>query len=91
MENEIKDGGPAFPVFIVAGHADPEQVAEACRDAAGLTVRDYFAAKAMQGYLSNSWLAKEIDSMGERSDQQAIFADIAYSMADAMLAARKAQ
>lgn len=46
MSNEIETGGPAFPVFIAAGHADPKQVAEACRKVAGLSVRDYLAANA---------------------------------------------
>lgn len=57
----------------------------------GLTVRDYLAAKALQGYLANSWQAETLDSLGESSAQQmATVAEISYAMADAMLAARSA-
>ena len=48
----------------------------------GMTLRDYFAAKAMQGYLSDSeWLA-EVSPQGT--------AEAAYRVADAMLKAREA-
>lgn len=48
----------------------------------GMALRDYFAAKAMQGYLSDSeWL-------GEVSPQGT--AEAAYRVADAMLKARQA-
>ncbi|MDD2149937.1 hypothetical protein NPS52_04685 [Pseudomonas putida] len=72
---------PAFPVQAsdYGGHGT----------CFGLTIRDYFAAKAMQGYLANAWQAQELDSLGESSAQQmATVAEISYSMADAMLAAR---
>jgi hypothetical protein len=47
-----------------------------------MTLRDYFAAKAMQGYLSDSeWLA-EVSPQGT--------AEAAYRVADAMLRAREA-
>jgi hypothetical protein len=41
--SEIKDGGPAFPVPY-----HPEQQWE---NPQGMTLRDYFAAKAMQSHL----------------------------------------
>ena len=44
----------------------------------GLELRDYFAAKAMQG-----WIVSNV----EASNKQ--FAEAAYEMADAMLAERK--
>lgn len=54
-------------------------------------LRDDFAMRAMQGYLANSWQAKELDALGESSAQQmATVAEISYAMADAMLKARKA-
>jgi polyhydroxyalkanoate synthesis regulator protein len=68
--SDIKTGGPAFPVFpeTGGGHAAAFQ---------GMTLRDYFAAKAMQGLL-----ASEVEaSMKE-------FAKKAYAMSDAMLEAR---
>lgn len=65
-------GGPAFPCH--PGIENPIYD--------GMTLRDYFAAKAMQGYLSDSeWL-------GEVSPQGT--AEAAYRVADAMLKARQA-
>ena len=55
------------------------------------SLRDDLAAKAMQGYLSNSWQAKELDSLCESScEQMAIVAEISYAMADTTIKARRA-
>jgi hypothetical protein len=52
---------------------------------AGMTLRDYFAAKAMQGLFScPDWL----DGAGEEVDVPNCMASAAYAMADAMLKAR---
>ncbi len=59
---------PAFPVDSAAEH-------QYC----GMTLRDYFAAKAMQGICSH------IETWGLVTDQ---IATSAYELADAMLAAR---
>ena len=48
----------------------------------GISIRDYFAVRAMQGMLSNSELTTVINS----HDQ---FAELSYRMADAMLRARE--
>lgn len=57
----------------------------------GMSMRDYFEAKALQGYLANSWQAETLESLGESAPQQmATVAEISYAMADAMLAARNA-
>ena len=64
-----KTGGPAFPVGEEA----------LMRNLQGMTLRDYFAAKAMQSYVSHN---KAYD-----------FEDIAavsFRVADAMLKAREA-
>jgi hypothetical protein len=58
-------GGPAFPV-----------PANAFNDQEGMTLRDYFAAKAMEGLMDAAMPMPEI-------------ADAAYAMADDMLKARK--
>ena len=58
-------GGPAFPV-------------EAGINCRGMTLRDYFAAKAMQAYIQRAVL---------EMDMEDVVAD-AYAMADAMLKAR---
>jgi hypothetical protein len=69
-------GGPAFPNPALAdpGFSSPT-------DLTGMTLRDYFAAKAMQGELS--------DGGAERHDETRL-ADWCYRMADAMLKARQA-
>jgi len=59
-------GGPAFPV---------EQ-----HDKDGMTLRDYFAAKAMQGILTDPEIV-----MGATE-----IADLSYKYADAMMEARNA-
>jgi hypothetical protein len=70
----MKNGGPAFPLPLgTANCAEPEQ-------SGGMTLRDYFAAKAMQGYCARE------DSIDSYADD--IAAD-AYAIADAMLAERE--
>jgi hypothetical protein len=53
-----------------------------------MTLRDYFAAKAMQGLLSNPKLANEILKNG--GAQSGWIEDSAWAFADAMLKAREA-
>jgi hypothetical protein len=62
-------GGPAFPYSRLGSDAD------------GMTLRDYFAAKAMQGLLAQSEGGAFFSPVKEA-------ANYAYSMADAMLKAR---
>jgi hypothetical protein len=70
------DDGPAFPVPMVYDGVVVDSVNER-----GMTLRDYFAAKAMAAYV-----AKE----GPASDEDGDFvAKYAYEIADAMLAERK--
>ena len=67
-------GGPAFPYEYFDKQLNQNRIA------VGMTLRDYFAAKAMQGYVGQ----------GKSYD----FADIAqasYQMADAMLSARSTE
>ena len=64
-----KDGGPAFPVTNEDHHAW------------GVSVRDYFAAKAMQGMSANPYY--DDYEFGK-------VAEMAYAQAEAMLAARSA-
>lgn len=77
-----KTGGPAFPLSTV----DPYERSVTTCD--GMTMRDYFAAKAMQaattghisyyGHESNHWQVSDI-------------ASYAYELADAMLKAKETQ
>lgn len=69
-----KGGGPAFPgmnYISQDGKKNPE----------GMTLRDYFAAAALQGLLADS----------EREASCKEYADHAYLCADAMLKAREAK
>lgn len=66
--------GPAFPVLIVDR---PKELTHFN----GMTLRDYFAAKAVQGMLSNQ--------NPYRASDEHIFARDAYKVADAMLKARQ--
>ena len=67
MITDTNTGGPAFP-----SHGSMGEVAHE-----GMALRDYFAAKAMQGLLANNNI-----------DAQQI-AKAAYIVADAMLKARE--
>jgi hypothetical protein len=70
----MSTGGPAFPTPTHNLQND------------GMTLRDYFAAKAMQGLFScPDWL----DGAGEEVDVPNCMASAAYAMADAMLKARQ--
>ena len=54
-------------------------------DELGMTLRDYFAAKAMQGMLANPKLEKQILLVGKSWIEES-----AWKVADAMLKAREA-
>ena len=73
-----KTGGPAFP--------RSESLQYSQHITGGMTLRDYFAAKALQPYLSH--LCFSIDD-----EERAIYleeaAEISYQVADAMLKARE--
>ena len=78
-------GGPAFPVsdgaahriaMQVAGDNEAKYIAESAKALAGMTLRDYFAAKAMQALIA----AHEPDDA---------IPGWAYGMADEMLKARE--
>jgi len=66
--NDTNTGEPAFPcpTISIGQHQ-------------GMTLRDYFAAKAMQGLVA-----------GDRNYPKEKFATIAYAVADEMLKAREA-
>ena len=79
MSGNTNTGGPAFA-----------QQLECNRDGyavtGGMTLRDYFAAKAMQGILGSD---KYVGLIGVNRYEQRTAED-AYKMADAMLKARQA-
>ena len=77
MSDQIKDGGPAFPLLkrAIGYHADIQQADD------GLSVRDYFAAKAMAALIASPATLYPGVPLSAR----------AYEIADAMLAAREAK
>ena len=79
MSDTINNGGPAFPLAPVSHHENVVVLSESV--ATGMTLRDYFAAKAMQGYIHRA--VTELDMEDVAID--------AYEMADAMLHAREAK
>ncbi|MCY1197220.1 hypothetical protein D9M72_85810 [compost metagenome] len=72
--NKINDGGPAFPQ---SWRTQPQDMGTS-----GATLRDYFAAKAMQGLITT----RHPDHHGQ--DGAETLASDAYAIADEMLAAR---
>ena len=74
MSNTNINGGPAFPIPLHPGQSWQE-----IGPCDGMTLRDYFAGRAMQSYL----LDKDRDSFTFEQWAQA-----SYEMADAMLEAR---
>lgn len=82
-----KTGGPAFPC-TEANYSDPKWTAE------GISIRDYFAAKALEG-LCAATSSDDVRQMyvnnanGNGIDAKEQVAKSAYGYADAMLAARQ--
>jgi hypothetical protein len=78
-------GGPAFP----SGMIDPSTPDDAIQAIdKGMTLRDYFAAKAMQGMFANPDDSHENYDLDYDSYTKEI-SRCAYVMADAMLKARE--
>ena len=57
--------------------------------AKGMTLRDYFAAKAMQAILADQY-ANGIYVLDLDNDSEIVASNAAYTMADAMMKAREA-
>lgn len=81
MSTERDTGGPAFPIQSVSQNQSTGETVTHQAYESGMTLRDYFAAKAMQGLIAQS--------MGTALGSDPKFAaEYAYATADAMLAAR---
>jgi hypothetical protein len=77
--SKIETGGPAFPGeerVYEAGYATRR-----FEPVDGMSLRDYFAAKALNGMLANQHAYTQSD--------EHMFARDSYALADAMLKARK--
>jgi hypothetical protein len=98
--SEIKDGGPAFPCQATinrdSGELIPHQFGNDDFVVPGVSMRDYFAAKALMGLLAEpisegmqsttSYIATPL----EHDQPGDLMARSAYRLADAMLKARAA-
>ncbi|NUT87144.1 hypothetical protein HNO91_11970 [Pseudomonas corrugata] len=73
--NTQNNGGPAFPV------TPDNDVRMNQSGGTGMTLRDYFAAKVMQGFVTSAPWEEAFDHLDS--------AKTAYEIADAMLAARE--
>lgn len=76
--NEKTSGGPAFPTAADNGHLTNQD---------GMTLRDYFAAKAMPILLADYF--ESAGKTGFDEDWMMGVAVDSYAMADAMLKARE--
>jgi hypothetical protein len=74
MNNNNKDGGPAFPLSPEVGkfHFDDPFAYP------GMSLRDYFAGQALVGVISNSFLPEKVSELSK----------LVYTIADAMIAER---
>ena len=72
---------PAFPSGLI-DPSTPEDHVQSLHK--GMTLRDYFAAKAMQAVITGYATQNKVDSYSD------YWAGFAYEMADAMLKAREA-
>ena len=77
------DGGPAFPF---ATHTQDQRGIPIAHIRDGMTLRDYFAAKALSGIGVLPW--SERGSMDGFAEYCSASARTAYAVADAMLAER---
>jgi hypothetical protein len=84
--SDINTGGPAFPSkkrIYKAGYPTAE-----FEPVGGMTLRDYFAAKAMQSTLADNTYVERTETAAE---WLAIVAKSSYEIADAMLSARSTE
>jgi hypothetical protein len=78
------DGGPAFPVVSTRLEGEQGEYYPFVESSGGMTLRDYFATKAMNGFcVGHARLRDEFDPK-----MYEMFSQHAYLIADAMLAER---
>lgn len=83
---------PAFPILNCTESATTGKVTYQHFDGKGLSIRDYFAAKAMHGILSNInliSLLREDAHILDLENADSLIAKDSYSIADAMLCERE--
>lgn len=86
MNTPQHDGGPAFPIPLAFSPDGTAHIAgEYFANTDGVSLRDWFAGMAMQGWLSS--YAPELTHPAKVETAFDVAVD-SYAMADAMLAAR---
>jgi len=90
MSDKIDDGGPAFPSDYPRDQYDCGG-GISWSGTMGVSVRDYFAAKVLQAYFSNSDHVTSLYNIAKKgkTDFRSLVAEYAYEMADIMLAQRQ--
>lgn len=100
---EMNDGGAAFPQPMATSNEGVMYCSsEKGPEFAGMNLRDYFAAKAIQGIMSS--IMRDLDDIStlgvidgdpeeikDRDETIGIMASLSYRVADAMLKARGAK
>ena len=84
MSGQIDDGSFAFP--LAGSTAEWDDVKKQWKPQPGMSLRDWFAGQALQGWLS-SFGPDMVHPVA--NDMEYEIAKQAYQMADAMIAARK--
>lgn len=79
-KKQIETGGLAFPAWDMSFNENPNLHLYSAGTSHGMTLRDYFAAKALPGVLENYHLSEEAVHQVAKD---------AYMIADAMIQARK--
>lgn len=82
--SNINDGGPAFPFPIVSQNQTTGETS-LWQTEGGMTLRDYFAAAALQGYIAN-YAGADVDPFSAHA--RISTAKRCYAMADEMIAER---
>ena len=91
VRQRADDGGPAFPLTTPEWHehlSDSGYPATGCDFTMGMTLRDYFAAKALPSIVAIAGAGQHTPREGMSTDDS--MALDAYALADAMMRARAA-
>ena len=84
MKENKNNGGSAFPFSVDVDGTKAINI--------GLSIRDYFAAKAMQGFLANNVTVEQILRYSPIDEKACdTYSDFAYEIADSMLSRREKQ
>ena len=92
MSDKVNDGGPAFPMpGVYDASRDVIAPVNDYYDAGGASLRDYFAAKALEGLLANPARCSGAEVEVGKTAYARLVAKVSFEFADAMLYARGAQ